>query len=775
MRPSGLRISPMLVALGFMLAGLASALAAAEPPAEATSAAAPDAVPSIVVTARKTEEVLQDVPLAVTHRTQEQLRDAVLDTVEDLQQTAPGLYIRPASGQGTALIFQMRGQTQFDTLGTLDPAVAVYQDQLYLARPFGTNLSFVDVKDVQVLRGPQGTLFGRNTTGGAILLTTRDPELSAWGGSIRTGISSDDRITATGIVNVPLQRDHWALRVVGQRTRADGYAVDQTNDQDLGNEHNQLLRVKSLWRPNASFSLALTGEVIDIDERNGPAELAFAAQTRFADTNGDGTPETPVDGIARLIVASASQGADTIDNYVGAPYRAQNDPGTDLESSARVRLWSAIAKWERAWGRIQLILGRRDTDDVANTIDFDSTPYPIIGTQLLADYLEHSAELQLTGQAFEHLQWAAGVYGFKEKASESTDSRITGSANVSDFNGDARAESFGVYTQGSYRFTDQLGLTLGLRYSSDDKSLLSRNRVGNAPEGLRCAVPGVAVDAPCARRFDNDSDRLNYLVGLDYRLHDGVMLYSTLTTGYRAGGQNLRGLSEETFAPFKPEDVTQIEIGAKTEFLRGKLRANLALYRTHSDDVQRSILLRVDGFTSTFTGNIAEVVTHGGELELSAYPLPSLELGASLGIVRPRYERYVDFTGIDRSGEEFAGIPQAHYTLSVAHTRRLAHADWRNSLNWSWRDEVYNAQANIRGFAPNEQDAAERALTQPSLGLLGARSALEFRNGLGLAIWGRNLTDEEYATGGLGFNGLGIAVRFPQPDRQVGVDVSYRF
>lgn len=755
--------------IAVMLHSAAAAPADTDPPA-----GSPDEIPSIVVTARKTEEALQDVPLAVTHHSPGQLRDAGIDTVEDLPRATPSLYIRPASGQGTALIFQMRGQTQFDTLGTLDPSVAVYQDQLYLARPFGTDLSFVDVKDVQVLRGPQGTLFGRNTTGGAILLSTHDPELDTWSGSFRTRVSSHDRIAATGVVNLPLLRDRWALRVVGQRIRSDGYAVDQTNQRELGDDGDQLLRIKSLWQPNANFRLTMTGEIIEIDEHNGPAELAFAAQPRFADADGDGTPETPIDGIARLIVASASQGADSIDNYVGRSFRPSNDPGLELLSTARVRLWSSVASWETKWGRAQLILGRRDTDDVANTIDFDSTPYPIIGTQLLAKYLEHSAELQLTGEALGRLRWAAGIYGFREKASESTGSALSGGANLTDFSGDARAESFGAYSQGSLRLSERLGLTLGLRFSADEKSLVSRNRVGTS-QALRCAVPGVPADAPCARRFSNDSNRLNYLVGLDYRLRDDVLLYSTLTTGYRAGGQNLRGLSEATFEAFEPEDVTQIEIGAKTEFLHRRLRANLALYRTRSEDVQRSILLRVDGYSSTFTGNVAEVVIHGGELELSALPIPSLELGATIGVIRPRYERYVDFAGIDRADEEFAGIPQVQYTLTAVHTRALSQAEWRNSLNWSWQDKVYNAQANIRGFAPGEQDAAERALTQGTLGLLGARSALEFRNGLGLAIWGRNLTDEKVASGGLGFNGLGIAVRFPQPDREVGVGASYRF
>lgn len=743
-------------------------------PAPLSSAAGTARAEDIFVTARKVEEKLQDVPLAVTHRDADQLRDAVLTEVEDLQRTAPSLYIRPASGQGTALVLQMRGQTQFDTLGTLDPSVAVYQDQLYLARPFGTNLSFVDVEQVQVLRGPQGTLFGRNTTGGAILLNTRDPQLDAWAGSLRSGVGSDETFGTSAVLNLPLLRDTWALRVVGQRTRSDGYAVDTTNGQALGDKDDTLLRIKSLWQPHRAFTLLLTHEDIDLDRRNGPAELAFAAQPRFADADGDGTPETPIDGIGRLVVANASQGMDSIDHYLGDPYRAQNNPGTDLASTARVRLWSATASLDRDWGRIQLILGRRDADDIANTVDFDSTPYPVIGTTFNADYRQHSAELQLTGELV-RLQWAAGIHAFDEEAVEATGGQAAGGGNITDFAGDAEADSVGLYAQGSYPLRSALNLTLGLRHSADRKSLVSRNRVGTAQTGLRCAVPGVPEGAPCERRFSNQSNRLNYLVGLDYRLDDDWLIYSTLTTGYRSGGQNLRGLSEATYQPFEPEDITQLEVGAKAEFLDRRLRANLALYRSEGKDVQRSILLRVNGFTSTYTGNIAEVVIHGGELELDYRPWPNLALGAVVGIVRPEYERYVDLNGIDRADEEFAGIPKTQVALSAAHTQPHTRLDWRNSLNWSWQDRVYNSQANIRDFAPAEQAAAERALTQSAVGLLNARSALDFRNGFELAVWGRNLTDEVYATGGLGFNGLGLAVRFPQPDRQVGVEVGYRF
>ncbi|WP_299694003.1 TonB-dependent receptor [Hydrocarboniphaga sp.] len=745
-----------------------------------TAASGAGVIDEVVVTARKTRENIQDVPVAITALGGDALAEASIFDVQDIQTHTPNIYIRTAPGQGQAIAIQIRGQVQNDTVATLDPSVGFYQDGIYIARPFGSNVSFVDVQSVQVLRGPQGTLFGRNTTGGAILLTSNDPVLNSYSGSLATGVSSFDGVKSEAVVNIPLINDKLALRVAGQRVTNDGYAFDATNQRGTGSEHHTLLRAKLLFKATDELSFLASGEYIDLDQINVGSDLAFASPLRFADFNGDGVPDDfngdgrpdPVDGVARGFVLGASGGTDTIDNYIGRPYTSNNNAGFRPTSTLQVKSLGLTTTLEQEWATIKLIAGYRENGNIFNAIDFDSTPYPILDTTLDGYGRQSSVELQFTGTAFEHLKWAAGGYYFSEGSYEHSISTAFGGAAVTVFDGNVDGDSAGAYAQGSYSVTEQLTATAGLRYSSDKKKLESHN-VANGV----CVVPGVAAGEECSGKFSDTFNKTNYLIGTDYKITEGVLAYGSLTTGYRAGGENLRANSVASFQPFDPEEVTQYELGLKSDLLGRRLRANAAVFYSNYDNIQRSVIVTAaDGTNATMVVNAAKAEVKGGELELTALPIDSLELTASLGITRPKYKRYVDAQGVDRSHEPFDLVPKMTYMLAGTHTAEFNGFKWRNSLDWSWQDKVISSSANIRSFAAEDQAAVEDALTQKAVGVLGARSSLDFDNGLGVSLWGKNLSDEHRYAAQLGFGApVGIVVRYPEVGREVGMDVSYRF
>ncbi len=258
----------LLVLIAARLGGVPAARAQEQPvgspEASAASAGAPtgraQAIEEIVVTARKTEEDIQDVPISITALSAEKLEQTSTFEMRELGLRMPNMTIQHGPAQPTALTFQIRGQVQNDILGTLDPSIGFYDDGVYVARPHGANASFVDVKSVQVLRGPQGTLFGRNTTGGAVLLGTNDPDLGGLSGSVSATGGSFGRRKFAGVLNLPVVKETLGVRLVAEKLDTNGFAFDETNGRKVGTEGHDLLRAKLLYEPFEGLSFLLAGQ-----------------------------------------------------------------------------------------------------------------------------------------------------------------------------------------------------------------------------------------------------------------------------------------------------------------------------------------------------------------------------------------------------------------------------------------------------------------------------------------------------------------------------------
>lgn len=750
------------------------------PPPErpVTARAAPaQAIEEIVVTARKTEENIQDVPVAITALTPEALEQTSTANMIDLQSRVPNLGARSgAAGETTAATFQIRGQVQDDTLGTLDPSVAFYDDGVYVARPHGANASFIDVRSVQVLRGPQGTLFGRNTTGGAILLTTNDPDFERVSGSAGVTLGSFGRRNFNGLLNLPLAHDWLAVRIVGQTVSTDGFAFDETNGRDIATEKNDLVRAKLLYKPFENLSVLLQGQYIHMDQLGPAAQPLFALKPEQA--------QNPSGACCLSSLTATASGVD-YDSFVGGdPDRVNYDAGLKPVARLKVGTGTLTTTWDLPWASVKFIGGMRKNGDVTNRIDIDGTPAEIIDTLQKNENLQQSYELQVTGSWLgERLTGAAGVVYFdedgKERGTTFVFMPIAAAINPLLTPGDIRNKSAGVYAQGTYSVIPKLRVTGGLRYSWDEKRLVLRSTLGPT-----CAIPEEMRDdgSACQGTFDDSFDNVSYLVGTDYRLFenaaifDDVLIYTSVTTGYRSGGQNLRGTSANTLAPFKPETLMQFEAGFKSELLDRRVRLNGAGFYTLYDDIQRTtIVASQNGLPATLVSNAASATVTGAELELTALPpIPGLDLGASLGLILPKYNEFADASG-DRSHERFDDVPTMTYSLSGAYTREVLSVPWLNRLDWSWRNEVPHAQGNIKYFRDQGFDI-EPLVTEPAVGILNARSALTFGNGIEGGVFGKNLMDERrfhaIAFGG----GPDFATKYIwDPGRELGFDLTVRF
>jgi len=727
-------------------------------------------IEEVLVTARKEEESIQDVPVAVTALSEQSLKNTSTFSTVDLQYQVPNITTREQGGQSTAAVFQIRGQVQNEVIASLDTSVAFYDDGVYIARPHGVNIAFVDIASVQVLRGPQGTLFGHNTTGGAIVVNSNAPDLGELSGSISAVAASFGSEQYTGVLNIPLIDNTLGLRIAGQTLSTDGYSKDLTNGYQHATKEHDFLRMRLLWEPTDTLAFDLSSQYIKIDQRQNAIIPLFALNP--SDTSFIESLLTGNGGVEACCLTFAL--APDYNDYVrGNSYDTNYDPGFLPETGIAIQSLTLSTDWELPWFTAKFISSFRSYDDLINRLDIDGTPNKIVDTKQTGDGEQLSFELQFTGISYnDRLQWAAGIYHFDESVLDLGETDAFLAVHVVT-RGYIDNISQGIYAQATYRMWENVGITAGLRYSTDEKGL----RI-TAETADTCSIPDEYQDPNenCVGVFNKDFSKVNYTLGIDYAFNDDAMIYGSLTTGYRAGGQNLRGTTPETLSPFDPENVTQLELGMKSDWFDQLLRANLAVFWADYTDIQRTQFIAVNGVPATVTSNAASASISGLELELTALPTDRLELGASLGLLSAEYDEFNGFDGTDKSDEKFDDVPEMTYSVSATYTIEFG-ADymWMNRLDYSWADDIPSQQGNLKYFKDRGYDA-EPITTFPATGNLNARSNLSFASGLDISIYGRNLTDEyRYTSIILGQGPDFISRIVSAPGRNYGVEVSYNF
>jgi len=778
----------------------------------------------IIVTARKVQERLQDVPVAISAFTGEQLTEKGAVNIADVGSLASGLSIRQNGSNTTAVFIALRGQVVNEVLATIEPSIGTYVDELYWSRAYGLNASLLDVTNVQVLKGPQGTLFGRNTTGGAIVVTSNDPNTDSFSGSADATYGRFNEAAANLVLNVPLsqqiavrgafhisRRDGWATSV-RQYNKATGLADNNYLAPGLGEirpdgrklrDLDELQgRAKVLFQASDTTKVILSGEWFR--SRSTPGRQLFY-KVNLNDASDSVSANTPALAYAEYFRNHPSaMGSDAFDcAYAPTAGAATNcidniRPFHHADDKTSSQTYVAKIISETGLGQLKVIGGYRQIA-VKTAFDVDGSAAPIHTTTLEQDLDSWSGEVQLTGRTLaDRLSYAVGATYFGEKGFDLSYSGSTGFGGVGGVRqnrftrnyGYIDNESVGVYGQATYKLTDQLGFTGGLRYSHDKKGIQIRSanvNLAGVPTAIlaggdpcNAALSGVVTGATaandCAVSRSANSSALSWTAGLDYKFTPDVMVYAKASKGYRAGGQNMRAFNDIQFEPFKPETLTEFELGLKAEFLDRAVRFNIAGYRNTLNDAQRNVNVVLgtapNQVSSTQIRNAAKVRNTGFEADLTLRPVPGLTLTASGSYNDSKYLDYNE--SILVSGVEVVKslnhtrillIPKYTLNFSGAYTTQLndetsltLNADYSyigktaqdpctvtfdaaagQSDTRCWKG---GADQTGRTAAQISQDIFD-ATTLPASGVLNARLTVGLKNdAYTFSIWGRNILND---------------------------------
>jgi iron complex outermembrane receptor protein len=725
----------------------------------------------IIVQARKIDENLQKVPVAVTVLSGADLTAHNVQKLQDVAAFTPGMSMRQGQSSPAALTIQLRGQVQTDILATLDPSVGTYVDGVYWARAYGLNGDFLDAQSVQVLKGPQGTLFGRNTTGGALVITSNNPNFNGLSGNASVTYGRFNEFNLTGVLNAPLIADTVALRIAATRTTRTGYTLNLTTGQKLDNRNRWSGRAKLLIKPTDDLSILFSGEYFNMDEA-GPSKQLLLAPAAFNAATGPftgGVPAAtaypftdPSTGYVYTAANTTYNVAGTFGAVYGAAFGlpaqiAQLGANPDIAMNdltpyvqAKTLTLGTTVKFDQSWGAISAIGGYRRVQSLAG-FDLDGSSAPGHFTEGKQDLKQWSFEVQAVGTAFhDTLDFAAGAFLFHEKGFDQSLSITLPALNpiTSHFFAMIDNDSSGVYGQVTYHLTDRLRATGGVRYSIDTKGIDSRNNNYNRTTGISACslvtatVASAEVDLPGCSIARSDTFRgWSYTAGLDYSLTDDILVYIKTAKGFRSGGQNLRAPSPTFFIPFQPETAYSYEAGFKAEFFDRHVRLNVAGYLSHINNIQRSTLIAAPGggVTATVLGNAGKARFNGLEAELQVLVTKGLRLSGTLGLTSPKYLSYRDLSG-DRSFERFNGIPKSSYTLAADYDTKMGGISLKLHGDYAWQASQAAYEYN---YAPNPSNAAILdALTIKSAGIVGARATIGFDDDrYQLSLFGRNLTN----------------------------------
>jgi len=770
--------------------------------AEATpSAGTPDAAAlgEIIVTARRRSESLQHVPISVSALSGAQLEKSGITDVQGLQYRTPSLSITSAQSQRNTVSFALRGQRTQETQLFTDPAVGTYFAVVVQPRPYGFGKSFYDLQSVQVLKGVQGTLFGRNMTGGAVLVEPMHPIIGELSGEIRGQYGNYDMKDLYGFVNVPVG-DKVALRVAGNVRRRDGWAYEVTTGRRYDNQNYNTFRVSALLKPfeglesltiydwyksnehgTASFltSIKLPSVITNYEnfrkfgliDANIPAQFAAAqqlfAQKRFS------------------LDMGAGEGGNL--DALGAPFE-------------KIKNWGVTNKtsWELSDNiTLKNIMGYRK-EKRSQVQDYDGIPAFFITPLQFAHTRNISEEFQIQGKALDKkLDFIVGTYYFEEKGLDGSlantlpelnmiiagkNARTTSATLFETANpGAGYSRTAAAFVAGTYHATSQLSVSGGLRYNYDKRKITvspslpnfvnADGSIGKCSFDIDAATAGTQTVPFSQCSFTNQKafKEWTYDATVQYEPSAHITTYASYRHGFRAGGFSTRATSYVTLAPFLPEFVNEYEIGLKTNtriFGAGRLTTSTALFRQNGSNVQKQRATFVNGNVFTIIDNTAKQRNTGGEFE-STLTVPNFSLTGFYSYTKVRILKGAATSSV---GPEIAqrGTPRHQVGATATLSPPVGDDVGQFNLiaNYTWRSKIYLDDFELQGL-------------QPSYGLLNLRAELKNVGGsrASVAVFVNNATNETYRIGVLGLiaEGLGIQNSVYGEPRMYGVEVGFKF
>ena len=561
----------------------------------------------IVVTAQRREQALQSTPVAVTALTSDTLDTMGIENVQDLGRTVPNLQLLPVTANPSTFQVGLRGGSeQVSGIIVSEPVVGIYVDDVYRARLQGANSQLGDIERVEILRGPQGTLYGRNNFSGAVKMITRTPGVGDEWVNASIGYGTFDEINAQASIGQALSDNVGVSVSALYRDQSDGWIYNRAQDRTIGAEENVLLRGKLAFD-------------------NGP--LRISASASWGKDVNDGY--IPVAISLPRVPTGRSNFVRTSD----ATPRVGNDPYiTDYpqESLGRTETFALTLDVAYDVGNITLrsISGYVDLKDdfrwdlAAGTEVSPGVFSAAFDRNSVAQADQFTQELQVQGTALdERLDWIAGVFYFEEDGTQSLTDNIPlfFLFNLEPTFLDIQTESWAVFSQASYAFSDIFSATIGARYTEDNKSFEA-----DIQSGFGFPTPRTAVS------LDEKFTSFTPKFGLDMQLSDDLFAYASISRGFKGGGFNGLSVLNPTVlaASYGPQSVWAYEGGLKAEFLDRRLTTNLAVFYNDISDLQQTAQIGPASFAQQ---NVGDAKLLGFELEVSARPTDGLRLFGNLG------------------------------------------------------------------------------------------------------------------------------------------------
>jgi iron complex outermembrane receptor protein len=721
----------------------------------------------VLVTARKKEESLQDAPISISAFTGAALEDRGVTRLSEIQNFTPNLVFQnnPSfGGASSAASVYIRGIGQKEFLPTVDPGVGLYVDGIYIARSVGAILDLIEIERVEVLRGPQGTLFGRNTIGGAIHITTVKPDenLSA---KIEATAGTDNRYDGKASVNLPITDGLYSRFSIASLNR-DGYVKREFDGKELGDDDTLTARMALLWEASDSVDVNFSADYTR-DRENGPA-VNLIGINYAGPIDPDTPPMATIHNVGANLAAGGPEAPCIIPPLTGTTNPAvpgcydnryvvgKNKNMGTAPSYSDTDLWSTslTVDWQiNEHLALRSLSGYRDLDSDFGR-DGDGSPFRISEFVDDLDQDQFSQEFHLLGDSFDSkLNWILGLYYFTEDGNNANTLDFTVSNFLS--GGKFDNESYAAFAQGSYDLADDWTLTLGVRYTDETKKFTPDQYI---IENYFAGSGHPMLDAPFMQAGERilpniekkvDADETTPMANLRWQAAENLMTYITYAEGFKSGGFSQRvfppqvagatappGTSDLDLIPsFDPESVNSYEWGFKYDNADSSLRINGSVFYTEYDDFQIQVFTSV----APVTKNAAEVEIAGGELEMTWIPAESWLIEASVGYIDAEYSDIDEAETLIDDSKDLERVPETTYSASIAKDFGLGdNGNLRARVDWSWRDEQQMDTFNTPQIAQDDYHLVNANV---------AWWAPDNRYSVVLGV--DNLTDEDYLISGI--------------------------
>ena len=725
------------MAVGFALLAPAAFVQAEEQQQPTAAGHQATTLDSITVTARKREETLQDVPVAVTAFTPETLDKLNIRDIGDLGAQVPNLTIYAARGSTSTATAYIRGIGQADPLWGVDPGVGIYLDDVYIARPQGALLDVFDVDRIEVLRGPQGTLYGKNTIGGAIKYISRGlPQETSGFASVTVGNYNQLDVKAALGGEIGGKDSGLRARVAMASMNRDGFGENLLTGQDVSDKEINAARLQIGAYSQDDFDVQFAFDYMD--DKSGVRGAKMLAPNN--------NPLIPVADVPPL------------DDRYDIRSGMRNVNNTTMKGASAVVNWRPGEDWA-----FKYVLAKRESDTETN-IDFDTLPQKIADVRAFYSDSQVSQELQANFDGGGRARGVMGLYWFNGDAGGQVLNNFF-NLSLGDTQGVVNTKSIALYADWTFDLAERLKLDVGARYTDEDKHAVAYN-IGYTDDTFTTPNGVVAADFDKTVNFKNVSPK----VSLDYQFTPDIMGYVSASRGFKSGGYNIRANTTavpRSGEPFDDEKVDSYEVGSKMAFLDQRAFLNLAYFYNKYEDIQLSVFtaLPEGGFFGDFT-NAGKGTVQGVEVEYQLLPTRNWLISGNLAWLDAKYDEFMSGGVNIADTQYFTNAPEFSGALNVEYRTDLANGGNLSArVGYVYQSEVW----------PTTDLSPE--IRQDGYGLLNAGVIWKLDDAWSLSLQGTNLTDKEYRT--TGYNlvsaGLGVLTGFYGAPRQYMLTARYDF